>query len=83
MQLKTCPSGPSKVWGGGRLRGASTPRWRGAVARTHPPQEVLALLPCGPPRQPPSWVGVFLPGPYLHKCLPHCSLQSPSQEALF
>ena len=84
FSLKTCPGEPSTVWGGRRLTGASLARWRGAVARrAHPPQEVLALLTCCPPRPPPSWVGLFLPGPYLHKCLPHCSLASPSQEALF
>lgn len=46
------------------------------------------ILPGGPassamPSSPPSRVGILLPSPYLHKCLPHCSLQSPSQEGLF
>lgn len=51
--------------------------------RLLPPQQILALLPPASAAPPPQAESFFLPGPYLHKCLPRCSLKNPSQETLF
>lgn len=77
-----CPRGPVRP---GRAGDQQTPaaRCRASGREGASSPEALALPPSCPPRPHPLGAGVLLPGPYLHKCLPHCSLQSPSQEALF